>query len=267
MADAARLRVLTCARFPSCLRRLFAGSVAQSLGRKDGMSAAGLLAARDENMEVMQMLKRGMSCFSCRGQDAKIPALMDEPAKGSKADTTTVPPRPRGEALAMVRHAKPAGAVKQVPTFMFDYDDSMATDSAIEWQTHEPDPTDIVGTALIFAFMANQKVLPVVELSEKMEAATAHFGELRVPGIDHSFSDLLAKFMVMLGPEGACAVVRATLTNITLTRHSANRSRDALPARPLDDDGASVALRAAPARGRLLGCVPRAWLSQLACAC
>jgi hypothetical protein len=195
------------------LRRLFAGSVAQSLGRRDGMSAAGLIAARDENLEVMQMLKRGMSCFSCRGQDAKIPALMDEPAKETKADTTTVPPRPRGEALAMVRHAKPAGAVNQVPTFMFDYDNSVVTDSAIEWMTHEPDPADIVGTALIFAFMANQKVLPVVELSEKMEAATTHFGELRVPGIDHSFSDLLSKFMVMLGPEGASVLLHATLTS------------------------------------------------------
>jgi len=53
----------------------------------------------------------------------------------------------------------------------------------------------------------------VVELSEKMEAATTHFGELRVPGIDHSFSDLLSKLMVMLGPEGASVLLHATLTS------------------------------------------------------
>ena len=173
---------------------LFAGSVAQSLGRKDGMSPAGLLAAREENFEVMQLLKRGMSCFSCRGQDAKIPPLLDEPVKTS--DVTMKPPM-RGEALA-----------GYVPTCTLDYDDAVANESVIEWLTHEPDPTDMVGTALIFAFMANQKVLPVVELSEKMEAATAHFGEMRVPGIDHSFSDLLAKFMVMLGTEAGTLTQR-----------------------------------------------------------
>jgi hypothetical protein len=66
----------------------------------------------------------------------------------------------------------------------------------------------MVGTALIFAFMANQKVLPVVELSEKTEAATAHFGELRVPGIDQSFTDLVSKFQVMLGPDAGTLCAR-----------------------------------------------------------
>ena len=170
---------------------LFAGSVAQSLGRRDGMSAAGLLAAREENLEVMQMLKRGMSCFSCRSADTKIPALMDE--SGEKKPEWEAGKHPvRGEALTMVRHMRPP-VLQQVPHFMFDYDDSIVNETTLEWMVHEPDPTDIVGTALIMAFMANQKVLPVVELSEKIEAATSHFGELRVPGIDHNFSDLVAK--------------------------------------------------------------------------
>ena len=186
---------------------LFAGSVAQSLGRKDGMSAAGLLAAREENLEVMQMLKRGMSCFSCRGQDAKIPALMDDAAAAEKKpdkDKSTLSPV-RGEALVLARHEKPA---HQVATYMLDYDDAVASDSGIEWMEHEPDPTDVVGTALVFAFMANQKVLPVVELAERQAAATEHFGELRVPGIDHSFSDLVSKFQVMLGPEAGTLTQR-----------------------------------------------------------
>ena len=207
---------------------LFAGSVAQSLGRKDGMSAAGLLAAREENLEVMQMLKRGMSCFSCRAADTKIPALMDESAEKKpewEAGKTTLNPL-RGESLAMVRHLRPP-VLQQVPHFMFDYDDSIVNETTLEWMVHEPDPTDIVGTALIMAFMANQKVLPVVELSEKIEAATTHFGDLRVPGIDLSFSDLVAKcvpcamllpacanvcasrrFMVMLGPEAGTLTQR-----------------------------------------------------------
>ena len=56
--------------------------------------------------------------------------------------------------------------------------------------------------------MANQKVLPVVELSEKVNSATKHFGELRVPGIDHSFSDLVSKFQVMLGPDAGTLTAR-----------------------------------------------------------
>ena len=56
--------------------------------------------------------------------------------------------------------------------------------------------------------MANQKVLPVVELSEKVKSATKHFGELRVPGIDHSFTDLVSKFQVMLGPDAGTLTSR-----------------------------------------------------------
>ena len=56
--------------------------------------------------------------------------------------------------------------------------------------------------------MANQKVLPVVELSEKVNSATKHFGELRVPGIDHSFTDLVSKFQVMLGCDAGTLTAR-----------------------------------------------------------
>ena len=178
---------------------LFAGSVAQSLGRKDGMSATGLLAARDENLAVMQVLKHGMSCFSCRPAD-KIPDFEEgshtekSPAWNSHA---------RGESLV-----GKAALLPPVSAHMLDYDDHIKSSETLEWMVHEPDPTDMVGTALCFAFMANQKVLPVVELAERQAAATAHFGELRVPGIDHSFSDLVSKFQVMLGPDAGTLTAR-----------------------------------------------------------
>ena len=182
---------------------LFAGSVAQSLGRKDGMSATGLVAARDENMEVMQMLKNGMSCFSCRPAVVKIPDFEEESARGEKHSPV------RAESLLLSR-----GVVGKRPmlapvsTVMLDYDTNIVSGETLDWMTEDADPTDMVGTALIFAFMANQKVLPVVELSERTEAATAHFGELRVPGIDQSFSDLISKFQVMLGPDAGTLCAR-----------------------------------------------------------
>jgi hypothetical protein len=181
---------------------LFAGSVAQSLGRKDGMSATGLVAARDENMEVMQMLKNGMSCFSCRpAVNKKIPDFEEGSACGEKQHSPV-----RAESLMLSRVKRPMLA--PVSTYMLDYDNNVVSGETLDWMTEDADPTDMVGTALIFAFMANQKVLPVVELSEKTEAATAHFGELRVPGIDQSFTDLVSKFQVMLGPDAGTLCAR-----------------------------------------------------------
>ena len=124
---------------------LFAGSVAQSLGRKDGMSAAGLLAARDENLEVMQMLKRGMSCFSCRAADTKIPDFEEGSLDHKKRawDEQQHSP-PRGESL-IAHHVVRA----PVDMYMLDYDDSVLDVKSLEWMTHEPDPTDMVGSALM----------------------------------------------------------------------------------------------------------------------
>ena len=184
---------------------LFAGSVAQSLGRKDGMSATGLVAAREENLEVMQMLKRGLSCFNCRPTEKKIPDFEEASGGDEKApawDTKHTPVRAESLIARDVLMLPPVGS------HMLDYDDHIKSSETLEWMTHEPDPTDMVGSALIYAFMANQKVLPVVALSEKVTSATEHFGELRVPGIDHSFTDLLHKFQVMLGPDAGTLTAR-----------------------------------------------------------
>jgi len=191
---------------------LFAGSVAHSLGRKDGMSAAGLVAAREENLEVMQMLKKGMSCFSCPTAAEKIPDFDNEEASQEKKpdwDKAATPHSPmRGESLIMARNNVNKSLLPPVHAHMLDYDDNIVSSESLEWMTHEPDPSDMVGSALIYAFMANQKTMPVVALSEKVNSATKHFGELRVPGIDHSFTDLISKFQVMLGEDAGTLTSR-----------------------------------------------------------
>ena len=57
---------------------------------------------------------------------------------------------------------------------------------------------ELVGTALVFAFMANAKTLPVVQLAERQAAASAHFRGLVLRSIDHGFDELMGMFTVML---------------------------------------------------------------------
>jgi len=58
----------------------------------------------------------------------------------------------------------------------------------------------LVGTALVFAFLSNTKTLPVAELAKRTAAASAHLAGVRLPGIDRGFDELLPLFLVMLSP-------------------------------------------------------------------
>ena len=127
---------------------LFAGSVAQSLGRKDGMSAAGLVAAREENLEVMQMLKRGMSCFGSRAADTKIPDFEEGSAIEKKPAWEEQHSPARGASL-IANNVVKVSTLAPVDMHMLDYADSVVNSEALEWMTHEPDPTDMVGSALM----------------------------------------------------------------------------------------------------------------------
>ena len=189
---------------------LFAGSVAQSMGRKDGFSIQGLLNARDENVAVMKQLQRTMSCFS--GPDptarAQIPALLENADDTQKRRLSA----PRAQALAaaniMPATRSPwaaAASGKLLNADMFDYDPLV---SLADLYASPPDPRDLVGTALVFAFMANQKTLPVMELSARTEAARAYFADLRVAGIHHGFDSLYSKFLLMLGPDAGTLTAR-----------------------------------------------------------
>jgi hypothetical protein len=180
---------------------LFAGTVAQALGRKAGMSVSGLADAREDNLTIFMQLKAGLSCFG-RTRD-QIPEFDLERSKSQGPH----PGPPRAQTVTESANS----AEQQRPRLSTaDYDADVG-DSVVRvhmWETTTgirvdcsarddapppAEPADLVGTALMFAFMAIQKLLPVVELSERRAAAAAHFAEVRVPGIDFGFDDLLAK--------------------------------------------------------------------------
>jgi hypothetical protein len=177
---------------------LFAGSVAQSLGRRDGLSIAGLVESREENIAVMTMLLNDMSCFkTCGPARDHIPALFedDDETKGGK------------HPLAPPRAQSPSGGTRRT-AIVYDYDDALsATD--LEVHTRPATPHEMVGTALMFAFLATRRVLPVMELSVHTAGAKEYFRGVLVPGIDHDFDSLLQKFKTMLGAEGGALTVRA----------------------------------------------------------
>ena len=189
---------------------LFEGSVAQSLGRREGMSVTGLVESREENVAIMTALRRGMSCFagSPRPPREQIPAFFENDEKGSKGPLTA----PRVLSLVHVSgSSRPTRAVLGSDTrrmSICDYDTTLSA-ADLEACTRPPDPHEMVGTALMFAFLANQHALPVLELSVRIAAAKEHFRGARAPGIDHEFDSLLPKFMAMLGAEGGALTVRA----------------------------------------------------------
>ena len=191
---------------------LFAGSVAQALGRRDGMSVAGMEAARDENVAAMRELSSSMTCFGCgpAAKQKQIPSF--EETSGDFDDDRDLKAKPHARVQSLLHQHAPAPVfmpAKDVPMIaMADYDGAVSM-ADVEKMAHTPEPRDLVGTTLMLAYMANQKVLPVVELSEKTEAAREHFRGVRVPGIDHDFDELLPKFMVMLGDEAGTLTSRA----------------------------------------------------------
>jgi hypothetical protein len=72
-----------------------------------------------------------------------------------------------------------------------DADDAGVSDALAE---------EMVGTALVFAFMENTKVLPVAELARRVSAARAHFRGAALTAVDHDFDALRSMFLVMLSP-------------------------------------------------------------------
>jgi len=61
----------------------------------------------------------------------------------------------------------------------------------------------------VFAHLANQRALPLIELSARREQAAAYFLGMRLPGVDHTFPELCALFMTMLGADAGSLTQRA----------------------------------------------------------
>ena len=77
----------------------------------------------------------------------------------------------------------------------------------------------LVGTALVFAFLASHRVLPVGELAARRASAAAFFAGRKVAGIAHDFTELCSLFSLMLGfDNGSMASSVKWLDNARLWR-------------------------------------------------
>ena len=177
------------AALPECA---FSGSVGQALGRREGLSVNGLQEARDENVAVMTQLLQALSC--CGVSRQRIPAFADDDDGTGKAEN--------GEAKVSQNGTmhEPYAPVR-AEGIMF-HAQLRRNSSILRHVDEQSDATaeTLVGTALVFAFLANAKVLPVVEYSRRFSAAASHFAGVTVKGIDRDFEALHAMFLVMLSP-------------------------------------------------------------------
>ena len=193
---------------------MFAGSVGSALGRRAGLSVTGLAENAEFDITAMKQLAQAMSCFAPSVSNSKIPEFDAELGAPSElASTSAVErngrttkdpriPLPQPGASAAVSPAASRSSIppaKQLPKWT-------RPGTYRQIATPPPEPkadtrsNELVGTALVFAFMSNTKTLPVAELANRTAAASEHLAGVRVPGIDRGFDELLGLFKVMLTP-------------------------------------------------------------------
>ena len=81
------------------------------------------------------------------------------------------------------------------------------------------DAATLLGTALVFAFLSNQRVLPAPELAVHRASASAFFAGSKVHGVAHDFDALVSYFSIMLGfNPGSMAYSARWLENARLWR-------------------------------------------------
>ena len=184
------------------------GSVSEAIGRKNGLSLTGLESTQGETdaaMEtILQVLPRCLG--GRRKQPVKIPDLQWPSAEADPAPASprAVHPQPlagppvRGHAMKLILLSDD----KPVPTSPEQHD------GTVHVRSRRADREDcLVSTALIFAHMANARCLPLVEFSQRRADAAEYFHSTAVRG--HSFEDLCAKFMLMLGDDAGSLVGRS----------------------------------------------------------
>ena len=190
---------------------MFAGSVGSALGRRAGLSVTGLAENAEFDITAMKQLAQALSCFAPSASNSKIPEFDAElgassaPARQERSGRRTKSPRiplPQPGASAAASPAASRSSIppaKQLPkwTRPDTYRQAAAPPPEAKADTRS---TELVGTALVFAFMSNTKTVPVAELAKRTAAASAHLAGVRVPGIDRGFDELLGLFKVMLTP-------------------------------------------------------------------
>jgi hypothetical protein len=180
---------------------LLPGSMGQALGRREGLSVQGLADAAVDNMDAMRQLALGFACFGGAPRQ-QIPPF-DHAAGGDGGNATQLHLQ-REERLPSAYMASPSRArgVRRGATDKRKCDDEEAGCGAgaacAPAEEDAPTADRLVGTALVLAFMANAKTLPVVELARRTAHASAHFAGVRLAGVDHDFDALLGMFTVML---------------------------------------------------------------------
>jgi hypothetical protein len=181
---------------------MFAGSVGRALGRKAGLSVSGLTEAADDNIAAMQKLASAMSCFAPPA--TKIPEF-DAESDAALPKTPGAPPSPAASGRMQRSIAKRSRSRSTVASPAASVSSLSAPEPPASWKSREvaeaeaeDRASELVGTALVFAFMSNAKTLPVQELKHRVAQASERLAGVRVPGIDHGFDALYAMFIVML---------------------------------------------------------------------
>jgi hypothetical protein len=191
---------------------LLPGNVAQCMGVRSGLSPTGLAESAADFGSAMSKLSAGFRSIFCFGGGARkripgteIPLVLDE-----KQAVVS-----RGSVVLHVGHS-------------FGHMDSSFIASLVNQERRggtrvqqelEHKEERLVGTALILAHIANRRALPLMELGERQAAASKYFEGVRLPGIDHSFESLNARFMQMLGDDaGSLTATKSWLMTARLWR-------------------------------------------------
>ena len=166
---------------------LIAGTVGQALGRQAGLSVNGLAETRDENFAVLSELVEWMTCFG--GGRRRIPDTDVDTGADADADSSWKLQKP---------HASKSSHVFGLPAWRRNRGGPLLT-TALPSSPEEL-AAELVGTAMVMAFMSNAKVLKVTELARRLRDARSRFCGVSLEGVDHDFEALHAMFLVMLSP-------------------------------------------------------------------
>jgi hypothetical protein len=192
------------------------GSAAEAIGRKHGLSVAGLQGTQSQTDAALEAVRAALPlCLGGGIRRRKIPDVLAEPNSmhGPGEGAIILLPPPRVDLILQVSRLpmsqlmylpQPDDALDQRPVFvaaeLFDY----APAEALPFPRRED---CLVSTALLFAHMANARCLPIVDFCNIRALTGEYFRGTTVRG--HSFEDLCGKFMLMLGDDDGSLVVRS----------------------------------------------------------
>ena len=200
-------------------KELLPGSIAQSLGRRSGLSALGLRDTKEEHDRLFSALRRRQHVAH------KIPSPQPDATDGrtdgiayTSEESVVLNLSTLHDELRV--HLQVLSGEVQLPTrrlLVADYD---AWEGGPQARASGPDDYELlVSTALVFAFVASRHILPQDELAKRRKAASDFFTGVSVPGIAHDFDSLCRHFSLMLGFDtGSMAFSVKWLDNARLWR-------------------------------------------------